>query len=651
MVDYDYEMLYGSPYNNNVSTLAGTTGELTTVVDRTSNGINTTTLGADKYAQFVDEGDFSVNSGNTLIIQRPGQLIAPPRKKIITGSGAVVFEEGSTVHLGWFGLDSTGLQAAIDAVSNGGGGTVLVPEVELSIATNVAINCQSNVNLKGEGRNSVIKSAPGTRTKPLFEVDDVTDMSIEQLHFESTTNAHGSIEIKGTSNSITIRDCSFDTGYSGVWFRAESGATVKNCLIFNNHFNDIILPLYLGESTELTTAAKIKGIRILDNIIENTNDPTKTFVGIYIHQSVTDLLVQGNIIRGCGNYGIELNSSGEGVSIVGNTIVNTGIHGIWIKPNDDENENIWIKPKQLVISGNIVNGSTQDGIHIERNSTTSSAYNPPYLIIVSDNQIVGNAYRGIWCQGSHITITRNHLHYNCTSTAGHYSALFVSGHSVEYSEYISITENHVVNNGASGKTNIGITLSNYVRYANVLGNQVSDDQQLPNKDNQTYGLWFDQYTDEIVVKNNRCEGFATGQAIYAHSSADIIGETVVCRLGSVEATTDDELPVFRAASMGCFLHAYLINQADITQSDTEYIELELLNKGTNGSGSAQVFDIDTKATGGVAITAFGNTSMGTPDSTNKYFIEDETVSFKKTSYGTTSRALSHAMLRLDYLTF
>ena len=379
-----------SNYSNSLSSFEGASGELTAAVDVPTNAI-TGTLGmsSDKYLTLVDGGRLNLGS-SALTVYSPSNIDAPSDMKIVTGSGTLKFSgQGGVVHMGWWGDDVAALQAAIDSLENVGGGVVMLPETTLYLSASQTISCTSNIILRGLGHSTVIASENLARSNPLLKIDEESNILIENIRFDGNgyTGDYGHIEVTGDCDNITIQNCFFEDGYSGVWFKPGTNKTISNITLFNNTLDGLAIPLFFGnEGTSPTTGESTKQIKILSNTIRNATIESSTDqgMGIRMYQSTTDVLIENNMILNNAANGIELFISGERIVILGNTIAGNTKNGVYIK-RDSTTDSNWETAKQLLISANIIQGNSENGIEIE----TTSDFRP-YLINISSNDIFGN---------------------------------------------------------------------------------------------------------------------------------------------------------------------------------------------------------------------------------------------------------------------
>lgn len=111
-----------------------------------------------------------------------------------------------------------------------------------------------------------------------------------------------------------------------------------------------------------------------------------------------------------------------------------------------------------------------------------------------------------------------------------------------------------------------------------------------------------------------------------------IRKVVNVNIGTISAGTADEVPVF-TAPYGCYIEeAYVTNGSDITADGTNYITLDLQNKGSDGSGTDSLASFDTDSNNdNVSLTGFDAHDFG--DLSNNSLSKGDTITIKKTEGG------------------
>lgn len=668
---YTFESL-NSNYTNDLSYLTGLTNKLTIIVDRPTDAVSSDlTIPSNVQLRFVDSGMVNIESGKTVTFTSPSNIIAPASMKIKTGSGTIEFSGtggGGVAHLKWWGDDHDALQEAIDALGHGGGGIVKIPQITINVPYTVGIAGTSNVSLKGIGEGSVLnglRSGTPSRDEHVLELNGLQNVSIEGIKFnDGNASQKGQVVITGTSSNITIKDCKFTGGYAGVWCNPETDNTIENIMIFDNHVG-CVHPIYLG-SIEDRSGDVIKNVKVIGNYCSSQNGTTNSD-GIKLLKSTSDVIIQNNVFSGNQGDGIDMFASGDRITVIGNIVENNTIQGIDLK-TDEVNypPETWGKNKQVVIKGNIIRNNNVHGVKIYAGGTKNSGGSIldewPYLIDVVDNQIYNNTHSGVFVSGRHINVAGNSIFENCQiQTSAAQAAIHIEGGSNEYigsnllTEYITIQNNQVVNNGNNdtARSTFGIWVKQFVEHAKIFGNTVINDSNMPNSGQQNYGIHVNSITNsDILLKNNRCEGYIAGVNYVTIANGDKSqGETVTCKIGSIAQGTTDERPIFTAPSNLLLASAKIINSSTVA-TGSNYMELSIINKGADGTGTGAAFKIETN-TAGVELTAFESISMGSSLGDQEEFLsKGDTITLKKENGASGDGAsLDEAFVILNYITY
>ena len=190
--------------------------------------------------------------------------------------------------------DTASIQAAIDAVSAGGGGIVIFPPAANYYKVST-LTYKSNVVLKGFGPTSQLRQRAGiaspflTSATPRNRTHFVT---VEDLYFNAFDNQAsnaGGLFFEGT-DFVNVYRCRVDyTRVAGIQFKG--GATVGDAMYANIEKN-VLQNMVAGIGVHLvcSTASKPDGATIRDNVIN-----AGVGVGIKFEGSITS----GDRIDGC----------------------------------------------------------------------------------------------------------------------------------------------------------------------------------------------------------------------------------------------------------------------------------------------------------------------------------------------------------------
>jgi len=141
----------------------------------------------------------------------------------------------------------------------------------------------------------------------------------------------------------------------------------------------------------------------------------------------------------------------------------------------------------------------------------------------------------------------------------------------------------------------------------------------------------------------------TGSVIISADTTNIYGETftIMCKFGTVAASTDDERGIFVAPFNCTITAAYLMNATTIATSATAITTLTLNDKGSDGTSNNAIAAWNCGAAGTV-LTAFDAITMGALDGTHKLLTALDTVTIKKVDSGGTGAATDELVLMLSY---
>jgi len=544
----------------------------------------------------------------------------------------------------WWGIDGTADEVQINAaISSIPDGVVRFSEKTYTISTDASVTGKSSVWFEGSGYTSLIYST-GSRTAPVIDLDGVTNVKVMSLSFDSNsdTQQYGQLEISGNSSNIEVSGCNFKDGYAGIWINPEENDVIEEILITNNHVENESHNILIG-ANDTVAGDSIQHLRIIGNHSKNGHTNSD---GIKLQQSVYDCTIADNVLEGNAADGLDMFASGDRITVTGNVIEGNDIVGIDIKSSlASYPAATWSEGKLITITGNIIRNNTEAGVKIWK--TTADEW--PRGIVVNDNIITSNGKYGIQSRGHHLVLSHNVIAYNCQSGTNT-NGIYISGIDTDPADDILIHGNQIFNNGKSDQTNAGILISNYVTSATISDNIITNDSVLPNN-YQDRGISIASATGiaDIKIKNNQCNGHTTDVSIVTGAGIYISGETVSVYIGTIAAGSDVEKPIFSPDTNAVILSAYLINASDITQNDTDYETLSVLDRGSDGSATHTICSVNTKITGGVAIHDFDAMHMGNPNSTYKTLTAKDVVSFDKTHSGS-GQGLDEAMVMLNYVT-
>ncbi len=322
------------------------------------------------------------------VVSKTDTLVKP---FIVVGtSGAVDYVCDGTA-------DDAQIQAALDAVTAAGGGTIFIKKGTYNIATMLSFNC-SNVAIIGEGYETILKAGTGVVT-------------VLQTGFVPYSN----------HDNIVIKDICFDGNNQSlaqtvVHFVWASYSLVDNCIFKNAAAHPLDTWNGVGLGTNTLTKSLIRGCTFLNN----AHYGLTLYLSSYVR--VEGCLSEGNLHHGIGY------TNATYCSIVGNIIigdsVNTtdlGIDGtagsdhILIADNiiygSFTTMGIVVGSSNTVVDGNIINDTSATATLILVTTGLTD-------IIVSNNKLEGGANIGIQARASYSSIIGNQISNVATGADG-----------------------------------------------------------------------------------------------------------------------------------------------------------------------------------------------------------------------------------------
>jgi hypothetical protein len=291
--------------------------------------------------------------------------------------------------------DNVEIQAAINAVSAAGGGTVQVKVGTYNIASN--INMASNVSLVGSGKGTMFVMAINTTVK----IDAKTNASVEAIGFDgsahSTTN-NFCVYVQDSTDVLLARNYVTNANGFGFFITASASNTCSRITIRENYLqgkgnNDVI-----GGGAANSTGAVVSDVNIYgNNVVQDCT--TNSYDNVLDIVKVLRVTVDNNIFRGRVQFGTEqfpnsnskitnnilwpainkttsvllvttygtATSPADGITISGNMIQSGGVKIVGISGQP---------VKHVTISGNTIKGET--------------VLNGVELTYVSESAVTGN---------------------------------------------------------------------------------------------------------------------------------------------------------------------------------------------------------------------------------------------------------------------
>jgi hypothetical protein len=356
--------------------------------------------------------------------------------------------------------DRAAIQAAINAASAAGGGTVYLPRGTYVVTKNPAgaycLSVPSRIRMTGSGPASIVKTADSAPdgTHNMLLVSAATLVVVSNLAIDGNKARLGSagsgddvIGGWGITNSWFHHLTIYNSGWEAVDLDNSDGCIVESCFLYDNRGNGVHIAgtasanCVVANNVILRSAHDrhaagfansaaidvvgdghiVTGNRIHDcyrgvvaiagsgtgktSIIANviTAGTLGTVAGIV---GAPGTVAQGNFIEGCSGHSI----GGEIGTVTGNRIIG-GTLGINITVN-------------AIVSSNRVSASQFDGIRVSSSNVTRAAIHSNYVHDAGGSSIAVTA-------GSNVAITGNTVTKAITTTGTGHMVRGNSGHATE----------------------------------------------------------------------------------------------------------------------------------------------------------------------------------------------------------------------------
>jgi len=251
-------------------------------------------------------------------------------------------------------------------------------------------------------------------------------------------DVHGGLKI----DSVRISSWDPTTNYYAITNGSRTGSGV---FIFGAPRPSIVVENNATGTTDITNSeiaylgyeeGKHKGGSGLsyyyggDGSIIRNNDIHHVYFGLYTF-GVGHMIIENNIIRNSGHYGLDPHTGTHDMIIMNNTVYNNNGSGIICSLNC----------YNILIENNKVHHDAEDGIDFSRNMYNS----------IARNNIVYDEAKGIFVSQSHT----NQIYNNTISNSGDgFNVNSGSANNKIYSNMIMNSKSHaiLINNGSSGNT-------------------------------------------------------------------------------------------------------------------------------------------------------------------------------------------------------
>lgn len=367
----------------------------------------------------------------------------------------------------------------------------------------------SNVVVAGVGEVEIYGEGPGD----FLMIQNSSDIRVENLTFKGNRpsipegaddSLFSTIQLRGTNNRLHFENCRITSfgnhGISHLYSQKTSfNMVVTNCYSADGGDGNYS---FLGEDGAAISGIS-SGAKIVNNKIE------RCFRGIEVEgvfeQTITNVLIEGNIMTNCHSLGIMLFAtdhwglnqpqSYSDIRIINNRVSNMYVHpdsrpnhfmwGIWllggtkllIAGNRIDNEKLhpWqvgisvtstqMAVDDVVITSNIVENVTLRGIQVYQDLT-----NELRNAIVKGNKVTVAGDEGILLNGKNIECSGNHI--EDTAWQEQRASIVVYNHFLG-SEGVTISDN-VIRNVNGGYSDYGIWLQGGPTNCMVYGNTFSN---------------------------------------------------------------------------------------------------------------------------------------------------------------------------------
>lgn len=346
--------------------------------------------------------------------------------------------------------DNESIQYAIDLVSNNGGGNILLLNGSYAISGQITIaDASDNITISGSHWTKTVLNRQYTGGSMLYVYGDYCIIENLCLHGGRGTYSgatDNSLTLNSSYSFLLDRVYFYRSAYSGLYM---TGVDLDNSVIKNSTFygggnsniyaydtlnsDNVLIDTIISmdsanDGLEFSNTNQgvnwkiansyfmnnnyygIRGERIVAALISNCNIFNNSYgmrilkdsfiTGCYVHDNINVgiYIGSGNVVEACSIYnngttGIEIINSGHNSSIVGNTIMNNGITGVYINASD-----------YCRIESNIIRGNTNYGVNVGNLSDSSIicnntfSYNGYGIVLgnyncIYDNKVINNVFQ------------------------------------------------------------------------------------------------------------------------------------------------------------------------------------------------------------------------------------------------------------------
>ena len=364
--------------------------------------------------------------------------------------------------------------------------------------TNVVIAGMGEVEIYGEGPGDFLM----IQNSSAIRVENLTFKGNRPSIPEDVDNAlFSTIQLRGTNNGLHFENCRItgfgDHGISHLWGPKTSfNMVVTNCYFADGGDGNFSI---LGED-----GAAISGISSSARIVNNTFE--RCFRGIEVEgvfdQTITNVLIEGNILTNChslgimlfatDHWGLNLPNSYSDIRVLNNTISKMSVHpdsppshvlwGIWLLGGEKlqisgnrvedipKGVGISVTSSQMAVNDVVITSNVVEKVGLRGIQVYQLAQRELKNPIVSDNRVKVAGDEGILLNGRNIVCEGNHV--EDTGWQGQKAAITVQNYDLG-SDDVRIADN-VIRNVNDYYSDYGIWLeggaTNCVVYGNTFAN-------------------------------------------------------------------------------------------------------------------------------------------------------------------------------------
>jgi parallel beta-helix repeat protein len=372
------------------------------------------------------------------------------------------------------GRSQVPIQAAIDYLSNMGGGTVHVGEGVYDIET--SIHLRSGIRLEGVPGKTIFRKCAAV-TSPLAADGDIHQRQITVAHPElfkpgQNVTIRSDDNMKGFNVTVAII-----TGISGNICYLDR-QILQTALVSRNGHVSTNIPVISGYGCEDAT---VRHITVDGNKEQNDYVEGCRNAGIYLFEAKR-VTIEDCTVHDYNGDGISYQCC-EDIIVRNCTVLNNNGQGI--HPGSGT--------QRTLIEGCRVSGSGIDGIFVCWRVTDS---------IVQNCDSSGNAWSGlsIGHKDTHNVIRSNRFVGN-----GHYGVFFRNEPDPMGANYNRVENNYIQDNGSERMGYVGIRLRGGTREVDIVGNRIVFEKSPLDR---TIGVCMEEFTRDIRLDGNEFVGCA-----------------------------------------------------------------------------------------------------------------------------------------------